>query len=341
LKLGQKAGSKARRIQAGRIFMPHATPRKLGPETGRNQARRLAEGFIERYLSGDAVLDIGYRGGTPDAEPVTEKAIGVELDYPGYDGVRLPFPDDSQDAVFASHTLEHVEDYATVLADWYRVLRIGGYLIIAVPHQQLYERKAALPSRFNGDHKRFYTPASLLSELETSLPVGGFRIRSLRDIDSGFSYDVPPEEIPLGCYEIELVVEKIAIPAYAARLVASPAAEQMIRCYAGLVAEVARARSLGEQDWTAQTLRVLLSLPLPPFQRVLPFFPGDVDMADIKAVLRQLVENAPFDEAFYLARYPDIRDAVAAGRTPSGKAQFVANGYFKNRISQPVFPLFD
>jgi SAM-dependent methyltransferase len=315
--------------------------RKLGPETARSQARRLAEGFIDRYLSGERVLDIGFRGGLLDAEPVTEKAIGIELDYPGYDGLRLPFEDDSQDAIFASHTLEHIEDYRSVLADWYRVLRVGGYLVIAVPHQQLYERKAALPSRFNGDHKRFYTPTSLLREIEESLPLGSYRIRSMRDIDDGFSYDVPPERNPVGCYEIELVAQKIAIPFYAEWLKPTVMAEKTVAFFASLVVDLARAKDDISEATRAESMRLLLSLPLPPFQRMRPLFPADGDMEAIKDVLRRLVDNAPFDDAFYLAKYADINAAVKAGTLKSGKAHFVKLGYFNNRSSRPVSPLFD
>lgn len=315
--------------------------RRLGPEASRNLARRLAEGFVDRYLSGDAVLDIGYRGGRQDAEAITPNAIGVELDYPGYDGVTLPFANGSQDAVFASHTLEHVADYRGSLADWYRVLKIGGYLVIAVPHQHLYERKAALPSRFNGDHKRFYTPASLLAEVEASLPVSGYRIRCLRDIDEGFDYTQPPEQRPVGCYEIELVVEKIAIPAWAEKLRPNEAAERVVAFFAELVTNLARARGRGEKAAAEDIMRLLLALPLPPFQRMKGLFPTDVDLNDIKAVLRSLVENAPFDEDFYLARYPDIRNAVAAGQRKSGKAHFVDDGYFHNRIAQPAFTFYE
>ena len=191
---------------------------ELGPESKKNYEIRLKEGFIARYLSGDQVLDIGYRGGTENAVPITEKAIGIELDYPGYDGKTLPFSEQSQDAVYSSHCLEHIDDYATVLADWYRVLKIGGFMIVMVPHRDLYERKASLPSRYNGDHKRFYTPASLLTEIELSLPVAGYRVRSLRDLDTGFDYMIPPETAPAGSYEIELVLEKIAIPYYSKNL---------------------------------------------------------------------------------------------------------------------------
>jgi predicted SAM-dependent methyltransferase len=72
-----------------------------------------------------------------------------------YSGKRLPFGSASQDALFVSHTLEHIDDYRGSIADWFRVLRVGGFLIIAAPHQFLYERSLSLPSRFNADHRRF------------------------------------------------------------------------------------------------------------------------------------------------------------------------------------------
>jgi hypothetical protein len=48
--------------------------RYLGPEAARNLDRRPREDFIEKYLSGNAVLDIGYRGADPECQPITEKA---------------------------------------------------------------------------------------------------------------------------------------------------------------------------------------------------------------------------------------------------------------------------
>jgi hypothetical protein len=87
--------------------------RFIGGEALKAGERRQREGFYENYLSGSNILDIGYRGSAQDSVPIVEQAIGIDIDYPGYDGVRLPFDDDSQDAVFSSHCLEHIDDYAT------------------------------------------------------------------------------------------------------------------------------------------------------------------------------------------------------------------------------------
>jgi len=208
----------------GRIRMNLAMwlARPVGVEARKVYWPRLASGFFERYLSGSQILDIGYRGGNAQAIPIVPQAIGVDLDYPGYDGTRLPFADLSQDAVFVSHCLEHIQDYRASLADWYRVLKTGGYLLIFVPHKYLYERRAAPPSALNPDHKRFYTPGSLLAEIEESLPVNGFRVRHLADNDYAYDYERSLDRHPQGSYEIELVVQKIARPSYSDRLELPP-----------------------------------------------------------------------------------------------------------------------
>jgi len=186
--------------------------RLVGEESRKTFGLKLKNGFAEKYLSGPHVLDIGYKGYLEDVLPIMPQAIGVDLDYPGYDGKRLPFAEGSQDAVYASHCLEHIDDFEGAMQDWFRVLRVGGYLVITVPHKFLYEKKQGLPSNWNGDHKRFYTPASLLGEIERALIPNTYRVRHIEDNDFGYDYSVPPERHSSGCYEIELVVEKIQPP---------------------------------------------------------------------------------------------------------------------------------
>lgn len=187
----------------------------VGTEVRKTFARYMRDGFFDKYLSGRNILDIGYKGYSDDAHPIFPHAIGVDLEYPGYDGRTLPFPDQSQDAVFASHTLEHISDYRQAIGEWFRVLRIGGHLVIAVPDQFLYERRLFPPSRWNADHRRFYTAASLLTEVEEALDPLSYRVRFLEENDEGFDYAIPPDEHGGGCYEIVLVVERIARPEYA------------------------------------------------------------------------------------------------------------------------------
>lgn len=188
--------------------------RKVGLESQKSYIPKIESGFFDRFLSGGAILDIGFAGHDGDGQPIVPQATGVDKDYPGYDGVRLPFPDESQDAVYSSHCYEHISDFAGVLRDWYRVLKTGGYIVIAVPHQHLFEKRADLPSLWNRDHKRFYTPASLLAEVESALPPNSVRVRHLCDNDAGYDYRIPPPDPATGCYEIELVLQKIPRPSW-------------------------------------------------------------------------------------------------------------------------------
>lgn len=99
--------------------------------------------MVWRYCQGNGV-DLGSSG-----DPVVPWAIQVELpeeDYHRYNTTRpaaeihwrgsaidLPFKDGTLDFVHASHLLEDFEDWTPVLAEWDRVLKPGGFLIIAVP----------------------------------------------------------------------------------------------------------------------------------------------------------------------------------------------------------------
>jgi SAM-dependent methyltransferase len=189
--------------------LDHAPP----GEAGKSHARRVKTGFFERYCSGDVVLDVGYSGyDNPEGKAALPHAIGIDLDFPGYDGLHLPFDDASVDTVFSSHCLEHIAQERDAIREWFRVLKVGGFLVCFVPHQALYEKREDLPSKWNGDHKRFYTPASLMAAVEDALAVNSFRLRHLKDNDSGFDYALGPDMHSQGCYEIELVIEKIRKP---------------------------------------------------------------------------------------------------------------------------------
>jgi SAM-dependent methyltransferase len=182
-----------------------------GPETNRSDKYRTESGFYERYMQGVG-LDIGYKGSLRVAETVLPTAIGIEPDYPGYDGLHLPFESASQNYVFASHVLEHVDTPVEHIAEWFRVLKVSGHLIICVPHRDLYEKKLSLPSKYNRDHRRFYLPSNLLNEVEQALPINAWRIEALRDNDDGYNYSIPPEKHCAGACEIELVIQKIEKP---------------------------------------------------------------------------------------------------------------------------------
>lgn len=190
--------------------------RPVGWESSKSFDAKIDSGFWQRFIGGPAVLDIGFQGGAEPGSvvPIMPGAIGVDLDYPGYDGRILPFAAGSQDAVYSSHCLEHIPDCIKAIQEWHRVLKVGGHIITVVPSAHLYERKRRVPSYWNNDHKRTYTPATLLAEFESALAPNSFRVRHLMENDAGYQYNLPANVHPEGCYEIELVVEKIAQPGW-------------------------------------------------------------------------------------------------------------------------------
>lgn len=187
--------------------------RKVGTESRRTYQEKLSNGFFDKYMSGNG-LDMGYSGYEKGVESILPTAIGVDIGYPGYDGVHLPFDSNSQDYVYSSHCLEHVTDYSGTIEEWHRVLKPGGYMIIIVPHQYLYEKKHSLPSSWNDDHKRFYTPGALLIDIENVLAPNTYRIKLLEDGDAGFDYSIGPDRHSDGQYEITLVLQKIQQPSW-------------------------------------------------------------------------------------------------------------------------------
>jgi ADP-heptose:LPS heptosyltransferase/SAM-dependent methyltransferase len=76
------------------------------------------------------------------------------------DASRLPqVPDGRLDFVFSSHLLEHIEDYAAALAEWWRTIKDGGHLVLYLPHRDLYPN-IGQPGA-NIDHKHDFLPEDI------------------------------------------------------------------------------------------------------------------------------------------------------------------------------------
>jgi hypothetical protein len=62
----------------------------------------------------------------------------------------------------------------------------------------------------------------------------------------------------------------------------------------------------------------------------------DLTYEELLAILKQLLEAMPVDEAWYRATYPDVAAAIAAGTYESARHHFVANGYQEGRRPFPM-----
>jgi SAM-dependent methyltransferase len=94
-------------------------------------------------------------------------------------GHRLPFPDESFDAVFCNDSINHFPGRLEVLRDWYRVLRPGGRLLFTDPivvTGQLTNEEIAARSSIGFF---LFTPAGGNERL---LAESGFAVREVRDV---------------------------------------------------------------------------------------------------------------------------------------------------------------
>lgn len=128
-------------------------------ECSKSIQRRLADSnFLRKYFVGKGV-DIG---GKPDPLFLYKEFFPLmdsirTWDWEDGDAQFLDgIVDGELDFVHSSHCLEHLVDPLEGLKNWLRVVREGGYLIITIPDEDLYEQ-GVFPSTFNRDHKWTFT----------------------------------------------------------------------------------------------------------------------------------------------------------------------------------------
>ena len=97
----------------------------------------------KNYLKGE-LLDFGC-GAKPYQTLIdVENYIGLDIENSShnhenekidvyYDGLTIPFPDNTFDSYFSSQVLEHVPNSTGILQEVYRVMKHGGHLLVTVP----------------------------------------------------------------------------------------------------------------------------------------------------------------------------------------------------------------
>lgn len=190
-------------------------------ECSKSIARRLADSrFVRKYFRGRGV-DIG---GAPDPLilyrelfPLIESVKTWDLDD-GDAQFMEGVADETFDFVFSSHCLEHLNDPLEGLSNWLRVTKPNGYVIFALPEEDLYEQ-GVFPSTFNRDHKNTFTMHKARSWSSRSINVldlvsrlgPSAAVEKIELLDETYRYDLPRFDqtlTPVGESGIEIVIRK-------------------------------------------------------------------------------------------------------------------------------------
>jgi ADP-heptose:LPS heptosyltransferase/predicted SAM-dependent methyltransferase len=97
---------------------------------------------------------------------IDAKLFGIDCkpDIPVDTCARMPFlANASADTVFSSHLLEHLADTQAALAEWWRLVKPGGHLVLYLPHKAFYPNVGEPGA--NPDHKHDFEPADLIGHM--------------------------------------------------------------------------------------------------------------------------------------------------------------------------------
>ena len=182
--------------------------------------RTMSPNFQRRYFAGDG-LDVG---GKPDPLSLYRELFPLlnsvrTWDLEDGDAQYLEsVQDESYDFVHASHCLEHLHDPMEGLVNWFRVIRPGGFLVITVPDEDLYEQ-GVFPSTNNKDHKWTFTIYKENSWSRRSVNVLNLvktlgetaEIEKIELLNAGYRYELPRYDqtlTPIGECAIEFIIRK-------------------------------------------------------------------------------------------------------------------------------------
>lgn len=125
-------------------------------ETSKSIPRRQRDPLFGKIFAGDGI-DIGsgddWLGYYAEFFPLLrrvdpfDKAANPEHDAQAIKGASRRY-----DFVHSSHCLEHLPDPTAAFIRWFELVKPGGYLVVIVPDEDLYER-GYWPSEGNRDHK--------------------------------------------------------------------------------------------------------------------------------------------------------------------------------------------
>ncbi len=163
--------------------------------------------LVRRLGPKDRALDLGAGPGSFDYGSTEAQIFAIDLAFPTRcqpskiriraDSGRLPLRSASFDVVVCNHTLEHFEKLEEALSELGRVLKLDGYLWVAVPDGFRFDDRLYRFLFKGGGHVNRFSLESLLEVVESA---SGTRPRRYKKLYSGFVYLNPPDPERLPFY---------------------------------------------------------------------------------------------------------------------------------------------
>lgn len=168
----------------------------MSSETGKAVFRRSFDRRYVNYLAGDGI-DIGSGDDPLDTYRELFPLMTSCRSWDQTDGDAefvQSVGDNTFDFVHSSHCLEHLHSPWNALKNWIRICKPGGYLVITVPDEDLYEQ-GVWPSMWAGSgHKWSFTIGKLSSWAPNTLNllihlqdfVSDIEVLKIEKLDMGF-----------------------------------------------------------------------------------------------------------------------------------------------------------
>lgn len=190
-------------------------------ELSKSIQRRLHDSnFIRKYFVGNG-MDIG---GKPDPLSLYQHFFPLMTSVRIWDledgdaQFMSGVSDNELDFISSSHTLEHLHDPAEALKNWLRIVKAGGFIVILIPDEDLFEQ-GQFPSSFNKDHKWTFTifketswSARSINVLDLVRDLGATsRVEKIELLTASYRFDLPRYDqtmTPVGEAAIEIVIRK-------------------------------------------------------------------------------------------------------------------------------------